>query len=104
VPLITQASQSVLPGVKPTQQSFVVAFADQELIKEAKRLQRMPEAKLIHVEDLRLGGLLRAIDVQSQNAFDAAERLIMGRIHHAKQIKRPFKFASFGRKLKLFLA
>jgi len=78
VPLITQASQSVLPGVKPTQQSFVVAFADQELIKEAKRLQRMPEAKLIHVEDLRLGGLLRAIDVQSQNAFDAAERLIMG--------------------------
>lgn len=51
---------------------------NEDVVREAKRLQRLSDLKNIRRDDPRLWQLLRAVDVNAKNAFEVAERLIAG--------------------------
>jgi hypothetical protein len=59
---------------------FVTAqkVSNEDVIREAKRLRRMSDTKRIRRDDLRLGQLLRAIDITAKNALEVADKLITG--------------------------
>ena len=53
---------------------------DSELTREAKALEQMPEASLVHFSDPRLGEKLRGIDKEADTLGDLARRIIRRRV------------------------
>lgn len=53
-------------------------ITNEDVIREAKRLRRMHEIKKIRRDDLRLGQLIRSIDISAKNVFEVAHRLVSG--------------------------
>jgi hypothetical protein len=52
--------------------------SDEDVLREAKHLQRISDIKKIRRDDLRLGQLIRAIDISAKNALEMAHRLVTG--------------------------
>jgi hypothetical protein len=87
-PQIPTRSKGNLKGKKSQQRLFLAQqelnyiptneVTKEDVVREAKRLQRLSDLKKIRRDDPRLGQLLRAIDVNARNAFEVTERLISG--------------------------
>jgi hypothetical protein len=53
---------------------------DKKLTAEAQALENMPEARKIQFTDPRLGGMLRAMDTESNTVAELAERMVKRRV------------------------
>ena len=83
--------------------STVKEVSNEDVIREAKHLQRMSDIKKIRRDDLRLGQLIRAIDINAKNALEMAQRLVTGTyvpvnsastVQHLRELRKSIRLLS----------